>query len=68
MVGGDAVVEVDGDGLFGHNLETLVVFFALFDVDAEVVERATFGGGEVGIPNFETLRLAAEPVHRFSPC
>jgi hypothetical protein len=59
VVGGDAVVEVDGNGLFCHYLEALVVFLALFDVDAEAVEAATLGRGEVGIPNFETLRLAA---------
>lgn len=65
VVGGDAVVEVDGDGLFGYHLETLVVFLALFDVGAETVETATLGCGEVGIAYFKTLCFGAEPVHIF---
>lgn len=65
VVGGDAVVEVDGDGLFGYHLQTLVVFLTFFDVGAEAIKAAAFGGGEVGIADFETLRLAAEPVHIF---
>lgn len=47
VVGGDAVVEVDGDGLFGYHLQTLVVFLTFFDVGAEAIKAAAFGGGEV---------------------
>ena len=65
MVGGDAVVKVDGDGLFGYHLETLVVFLALFDVGAETVEAVTFYCGEVGVADFKTLGFGTEPVHIF---
>lgn len=57
VVGRDAVVEVDGDGLFGYHLETLVVFLALFYVGAEAVEAATLGSGEVSVAYFKTLCL-----------
>ena len=65
VVGGNAVVEVDGDGLFGYHLETLVVFLALFDVGAETVESAAFGCGEVRVSDFKTLCFGTEPVHIF---
>lgn len=65
VVGGDAVVEVEGDGLFGDHLETLVVFLAFFDVEAQSIKAAAFGGGEVGVAYFKTLRFGAEPVHIF---
>ena len=65
VVGGDAVVEVYGDSLFGYHLETFVVFLALFDVGTETVEAAAFGSGEISVSDFKTLDFGTEPVHIF---
>lgn len=59
VVVGDAVVEVEADFGFGHDLEAFVVFVAFGKVGTEAVEALAFFGGEVGLSDFESLSLSA---------
>ena len=47
------VVEVEGDGLLGHYLQTFVILLALFEGLGELLEQLCLSGGELGAASVE---------------
>ena len=48
-----AVVEVEGNGLLGNNLQTFVILLALFERLGELLELLCLSGGELGAASVE---------------
>ena len=47
------IVEVEGDGLLGHYLQTFVILLTLFEGLGELLELLCLSGGELGAASVE---------------
>ena len=47
------VIEVEGDGLLGHYLQSVVILLALFEGLGELLELLCLSGGELGAASVE---------------